>query len=166
LGGCDVHVAFIETLVEQIQLTMQGYTAPARPPRANTKGVKSGVQSSSTKFAKRQVVVHDGGEVAATLTRNALRNEATRFAKMEAVRAEIKRHTFENEKTIIANNVAVLDFADQRGVRFTLQVGVHCAVCVFFAFESVFFACTFFFSHLHLPHICTPFTLATARSYP
>ena len=61
------HVDFIETLIEEIQLTMQGYTAPDRPPRANAK--------SSTRIAKRQVVVHDGGEVAATLTRNALRNE-------------------------------------------------------------------------------------------
>jgi hypothetical protein len=140
--GEHVHVDFIETLVEEIQLTMQDYTAPVRPPRANAKGsVKSSAvinrKQSSTKHAKRQVVVHDGGEVAGALTRNALKNEATRFAKMAAVRADIKKKVFQLEKTKIANNIAVLDFAEQRGVRFTLQVGVNCAVCVFFAFASV-----------------------------
>ena len=137
--GEHVHVDFIETLVEEIQLTMQGYKTPVRPSKSRV--VKSRVvldrQPSRTKHAKRQVVVQDGGKAAATTTRNALRNEATRFAKMEAVRAEIKRNAFENEKTLIANNIAVLDFAEQRGVRFTLQVGVNCAVCVFFAFASV-----------------------------
>jgi hypothetical protein len=133
--GEHVHVAFIETLVEQIQLTMQGYTAPARRQAANVKVVSRA--PSSTKFAKRQVVVHDGGEVAATLIRNALRNEATRYARVAAVRAEIKSHEFENEKTSIANNVAVLDFAKDMGVRLTLQVGVNCAVYGFFAFEKV-----------------------------
>jgi hypothetical protein len=79
--GEHVHADFIETLVEEIQLTMQGYKTPVWPSKVAKTGVvkprvarstvvKSmvglGRQPPRNKWVKRQVVVQDGGEVAAT----------------------------------------------------------------------------------------------------
>jgi hypothetical protein len=79
-------------------------------------------------------VVPEGGEVAATLMRNALQNDLARYARV--MEAEIKSNEIEKEKTTIANNVRALNFAKHMGVRLRLEVGVNCAVYVFFAFEK------------------------------
>jgi hypothetical protein len=81
-------------------------------------------------------VVPGGGEVAATLMRNELQNDLTRYADVMAARAEIKSNEIEKEKTTTANNVRALNFTERMGVRLRLEVGVNCAVYVFFAFEK------------------------------
>jgi crotonobetainyl-CoA:carnitine CoA-transferase CaiB-like acyl-CoA transferase len=132
--GEHVHVSFIETLIEQIQLTMQGYTAPARRAHVVSRAPSSTKlpYRSSTKHAQCQVVVPEGGGVAVTLLRNEVNNDLARYARAEEARAEIKNNELEKEKRTIAKNVKVLNYAKSIGVNLRLQVGVNCTVYVFF----------------------------------
>jgi hypothetical protein len=74
--GERVHVSSIETLIEQMQLAMQGYTVPARRAPVVSRAPSSTKlpYRSSTKHAQCQVVVPEGGEVAVALLRKGSRD--------------------------------------------------------------------------------------------
>jgi hypothetical protein len=80
--GEYVHVHFVGSLVEAIQISLQGYKK-ARVPGA-PRGPGTG-RVSRNKHAQRQVVVQDGGQFQAESKRNALKNAATRIANRIAL---------------------------------------------------------------------------------